>query len=676
MPERIDLKHARDALHAIDPACSRDDWHSIGRAAIAAGLTVDDLDEWSRSAANYSGERDVKTAFRNIAPTGGTGPGTLWKAALSAGWRPPKGDETEAKPRTKARAARARHRAATGPHAPSAAEVWERCEPATAAHGYIVKKDGRPDGLRVVPESDPLRVNGASVAGCLVVPVLPLAGGEPVSLQFIASPDVGARWKSRGKTDKPNLPNASMAGGAFIVGELVPGGVAYVCEGIGQAWACWKATGAAAVVCFGWGRVRAVAAELRQRDASARLVLVPDRGKEDEAQTIAREVGALFVTMPSDTPPNFDANDYAAANGHDALEVLLAGTIEPPQPEPRFRLLTGADLQELPPLTWRVRGVLPTLGLGALFGPSASGKSFLGFDLAAHIAEGREWFGHRVSAAPVVYVALEGEAGFRQRAEAWEQAHGRKLPAGLRLVLQGFKLAADVPDLAAAILAAVGAGAVVFVDTLNRAAPLADENSSRDMGEILESAKALQLLTAGLVVLVHHTGKDASKGLRGHSSLFAAMDAVIAVSREGDRRAWTTDAAHGGKAKDGADGDAHPFRLEVVQLAPDSDGEPVSSCVVRPDMSAAEVARVKLPQGGNQRIVLDALRPMFKASARFGKSGAPASHPCIELEPAIGAGGASLPCASDRRTERTREAITGLVARGVLGCGDGWLWLT
>jgi hypothetical protein len=462
-----------------------------------------------------------------------------------------------------------------------------------------------------------------------------------------------------------------MAGGAFIVGELVPGGTAYLCEGIGAAWACWKATGAAAVVCFGWGRVRAVAADLRQRDATARLVLVPDVGKEEDAARIARDVGAAVAAMPEGWPANADFNDLAQREGFDALEVLLAGAIAPPQPEPRYRLLNPADLQALPALAWCVRGVLPAVGVAALFGPSASGKSFLAFDLAAHIPEGREWFEHRVRAAPVVYVALEGEAGFKLRAQAWEQAHGRTLPAGLRLVLQGFKLAGDVPDLAAAILAAVGAGAVVFVDTLNRAAPMADENSSRDMGEILEGAKALQGLTGGLVVLVHHTGKDAARGPRGHSSLFAALDAAIEVSREGDRREWKVN-----KAKDGADGDAHPFRLEVVQLAPDSDGEAVSSCVVRRDMSAADVARVKLPQGGNQRIVLDALRPMFKASPRFGVGGAPPSRPCIELEPALSTAGAALPCPSDRRTERTREAITGLVARGVLGCGDGWLWLT
>jgi putative DNA primase/helicase len=671
MLERIDLKHARDALHAIDPACSREDWHRIGRAAIAAGLTVDDLDEWSRSAANYSGERDVKAAFRNITPTGGTGPGTLWKAALSAGWRPPKADETATRPRTKPPATKARHGAATGPRRPSAAEVWARCKPATAGHGYIVKKDGRPEGLRVVPEGDPLRIQGESVAGCLVVPVVPLAGGEPVSLVFVPSPEVADRWKAKDKPGKLNLKGAPMDG-VFIVGELVPCGIAYVCEGIATAWACWKATGFAAVVAFGWSNVRRVAADLRQRDASARLVLCPDRGKEDEAERIARDVGAALAAMPEGEPPNFDANDYARREGFDALEVLLSRASEPPKPEPRFKLLGGSDLQALPPLVWRVRGVLPAQGLASVYGASASGKSFLVLDMAAAIAEGRDWFGYRVTACPVVLICLEGTAGVRLRVDAWEKHHGRALPAGLRLVLQPFKLTEpqDVQDMAAAVLSA-GAGAVTFIDTLNASAPGIDENASRDMGSVLEAAKTLQALTGGLVAAVHHSGKDATKGLRGHSSLFAALDAAIEVTREGDRREWRVS-----KAKDGADGEAHPFGLPVVDLAPDSDGEPVSSCVVRRDMGAADVARVKLPQGGNQRIVLDALRPMFKASPRFGMGGAPASRPCIELEPALGAAGAALPCASDRRTERTREAITGLVARGVLGCGEGWLWLT
>ena len=132
------------------------------------------------------------------------------------------------------------------------------------------------------------------------------------------------------------------------------------------------------------------------------------------------------------------------------------------------------------------------------------------------------------------------------------------------------------------MLSAVGIGAVVILDTLNRAAPGADENSSKDMGAILEAAKALQRLTGGLVVLVHHTGKDATKGLRGHSSLFAALDAALEVTRTGDRREWALT-----KSKDGEDGLRHAFNLRVVSLGADSDGLPVSSCVVMPDDSVS-----------------------------------------------------------------------------------------
>jgi putative DNA primase/helicase len=183
-----------------------------------------------------------------------------------------------------------------------------------------------------------------------------------------------------------------------------------------------------------------------------------------------------------------------------------------------------------------------------------------------------------------------------------------------------------------------------------------------------EAAKELQHLTGGLVVMVHHTGMDATKGLRGHSSLFAALDAAVEVTREGDRKEWRI-----AKAKDGADGAAHPFRLEVVELPPDSEGEPVSSCVVRRDLNAADIARVPQPQGGNQRLVYEGIRGLFK-DGTTGKAGAPPLRPSIELEAAVRAGAARLTCPTDKRTSRARAAITGLVARGVLGLNDGWLW--
>ena len=241
----------------------------------------------------------------------------------------------------------------------------------------------------------------------------------------------------------------------------------------------------------------------------------------------------------------------------------------------RYKLLSGKDLRDLPPLVWRVRGVLPAVGIATVFGPSASGKSFLAFDMAVAIAMGHDWHSCLVKAAPVVYAALEGESGFKSRAEAWEKHNDTPLPDGVRMMMQPFDITKpqDVQDLAAVALK----GSVIFVDTLNRAAPSADENSSKDMGAILSGAKTLQLVTGGLVVLIHHTGKNEERGMRGHSSLFAAMDAAIEVSRNGDVRSWAV-----AKSKDGEDGKQRGFSLSVVELGEDSDGELVTSCVAVP----------------------------------------------------------------------------------------------
>lgn len=649
-----DTAKAIDALHSIPPDIDRDAWVRVAMGAHAAGVDFDTFDAWSAGADNYSASA-ARDLWRSIKPGKGVGYGTLYKLAVErGGWR--MANKPQQRPQ------RAPRKAAEPPRKPAPgmgpAEVWGRCEPATAAHGYIVAKRAAGvalENLRVVPDGDPLRIAGQSMAGALVVPAYGPQGLQ--SLQLIPLPGAGK---------KLNLPGAAMAGASFTVGDVVPGGTVYVCEGVGQAWACWQATGHPAVSCFGAGNVTRVATDLRKRDASARLVLVPDVGKEESAAEIAQAVGAAVAHMPEGEELNFDANDLAQRAGHDVLAALLESAQEPPKPEPRYKLLGADDLRDLPPLAWRVRGVLPAVGLAALYGPSASGKSFLAFDMAAAIAEGRQWFDCRVEAAPVVYAALEGETGFKLRAQAWEVNRGRALPVGLRMMLQPFKLTntLDVMDLAAV----VPAGAVVVVDTLNRAAPTADENSSRDMGEILEAAKTLQALTGGLVLLVHHTGKNAAAGLRGHSSLFAAMDAAIEVSREGDRREWKV-----AKSKDGQDGEARPFKLAVEVLGIEATGESITSCVVQRDTAAQDVRAVKLPQGGNQRVVLDALRPIFKGGTT-GKPGAPPLRPCIELEAAVSAGAAKLTCPTDKRTSRTREAISGLVARGVLGCNEGWLW--
>lgn len=650
MPSAYTTAQAFDALLTIPPTIDHDTRARVGMASKDAGITFDSYDAWQAANPRYDAA-EVRSMWISFTD-GPVKAGTLFSIAKDHGWTPT-GNTPKHAPQRACKAVERPRKPAPGM---SASELFGRFEPATNEHGYLVQKGaaGAPlDGLRVVPASDRLTIAGQSMAGYLVVPAH-ASDGELQSLQFI--PPNGGK--------KLNLPGASMSGASFAVGYMVPGCRVNIVEGVGAAWSCWKATGAAAVACFGAGNMGKVATALRQKDPNARLVLVADTGKEEQARAIAQDVQGHCVTMPEGWPANSDVNDLALRDGDDVLELLLEA--ESPKPAPRYKLLGSADLHALPPLQWCVRGVLPAVGLAGLYGPSASGKSFLALDMAAAIAEGSRWFDCRVEAAPVVYAALEGEAGFKLRAQAWEAHKGRTLPDGLHMILQPFKLTEqrDISDLAAV----VPAGAVVFLDTLNRAAPTADENSSKDMGEILEGAKRLQSLINGLVVLVHHTGKNTAAGLRGHSSLFAAMDAAVEVSRDGDRREWKV-----AKSKDGADGDGHPFKLQIETLGIDEFDDPVTSCTVRADTNTAEIQRVKLPQGGNQRLVYEGIRGLFKDGA-IGKTGAPPLRPCIELEAAVSAGAARLTCQTDRRATRTREAITGLVSRGVLGLNEGWLW--
>lgn len=286
------------------------------------------------------------------------------------------------------------------------------------------------------------------------------------------------------------------------------------------------------------------------------------------------------------------------------------------------------------------------------------------------MANSPRWFDCRVKHAPVLYVALEGEAGIAQRMKAYEAQHG-PVPSGLRVMLQPFdiRIPADRADLVRAIKAAGWAGGVLCLDTLNRAAPGMDENDSKSMGEVITAAKAIQAALGGLVLVVHHTGKDATKGLRGHSSLHAALDCAIEVSREGDLRDWSVH-----KVKDGEDGEAHPFRLDVVEIGTDEYGDPITSCVVVPAETAATASRSKKPKGGNQRIVYDALGELLRNAVHLGKAGSPPTRPCVELEAAVEAIAPRLPCEAKRKPERTRQAFTGLIASGAVVYREGWLW--
>lgn len=256
---------------------------------------------------------------------------------------------------------------------------------------------------------------------------------------------------------------------------------------------------------------------------------------------------------------------------------------------PELKLLTADDLAALPSIRWLIKGVIPSTGIGAIYGPSGSGKSFLALDMLSTIALGRDkWYGHRITPSRVIYLCLEGGAGLTNRLAAYQQHHEGADFGLVRFHVADFQMIepANRDDLLKAIRPE-GAGLIV-IDTMNRATLGLDENAPADMGEIIKASTDLQARSGGMVLLVHHTGKDASKGMRGHSSLHAALDVAIEVTRGADgSHSWKL-----AKAKDASDGIEHPFRLEMVNLGADEDGDPITSCVALPDSwNAPRMAR-------------------------------------------------------------------------------------
>jgi hypothetical protein len=267
----------------------------------------------------------------------------------------------------------------------------------------------------------------------------------------------------------------------------------------------------------------------------------------------------------------------------------------------RFKLLSITDVLNQTDTRWLVKGLLPGKGLGAIYGASNSGKSFLVIDLLMSLCQGENWFALKVpEPRPVVYLALEGGGGIKNRLKAYLKHHEIPAPANFHLIIDAFDIRNQAPNLLETIIDINPA--MVCIDTLNQSAPGSDENSNADMTDIISQAQKISTAINGLVLLVHHTGKDASKGLRGHSSLNAALDIAIEVQSETVKSPKLFRVT---KSKDGSCDISGTFKLKVVELGIDSDGDKITSCIVERDTSKVFE---KQPSGKNQIAAWDLLK--------------------------------------------------------------------
>ena len=268
-----------------------------------------------------------------------------------------------------------------------------------------------------------------------------------------------------------------------------------------------------------------------------------------------------------------DWDGPAAADAEEAAEGPAEATDDP------FRW-RSADTTKGPILTglWLVKGVIPSHGMGQIFGKPGGGKSFVIIDIGLHVAAGTAWRGRKVRQCTVVYVSMEAGHAGENRIHAWLKHHNMPWPPAFHMSPAIMNLRASQDHAKALAKEIRNRGwdvGLIIVDTLAKALCGGNENDSKDMGALIANCDWLAHELNCFVLLVHHSGKDKAKGARGHSSLLGAVNTEIELRRErGEPGVMVVT-----KQRDGHDNGEFGFDLEFVLLGLDEDGDLVESCV-------------------------------------------------------------------------------------------------
>jgi hypothetical protein len=269
---------------------------------------------------------------------------------------------------------------------------------------------------------------------------------------------------------------------------------------------------------------------------------------------------------------------------------------------------------------WLVRGLIQPEQITVAFGPPGCGKTFFALDIGLNVAAGTEWCGRRTSAGWVIYLAAEAGRSIKNRIVAWKIARGHTKGQKIRFAAVTSPIdlcharAGDLNRLIGKIQAAVDDEpvALIIIDTVSRVLGGGDENSSEDMGALFGSLDELRDQLHCHVLAIHHCGKDAARGSRGHSLLKGNVDTEIEVTRDSSTRVSTATVT---KQREGEEGERVSFRLRQVELGRNNDDEPVTSCVLEPmDVSSA---RRGVPPSGQAGI---AFRQLQNALADEGEN--------------------------------------------------------
>ena len=442
-----------------------------------------------------------------------------------------------------------------------------------------------------------LQGSGAVCDGnTVVIELFDILSGEPRGKQFI-KPDGSKKF----------TPMLQKEGTGTFIGTATD--VIYVTEGWADAVIVHRATGQQALFALDAGNIPKTVAILQ--NTGRKVIVAADA---DEIGVQAAKASGVPYAVP---PVGKDWWDVFDEYGLEAVAQGLAGASR----TPTLQLFDHVLDISLEPPKWLIDGILPEYAMTALVAPSYTGKSYVAVDMACSVATGHEWHNqYEVSVGNVFYVVGEGRFGIRRRVEAWHRDRGITLDretTNLHFSRQGLNF--RNPDSITSIkadLRLVDDVKLIIVDTLARSFGGGNENAPQDMGEFIQGCDDLMHEFGATVLVVHHTGKDAQSGARGHSSFFGALDTSMSLKKIGDHDIQLTCE----KQKDAPEFDKLQFMfvtMDGVDETPVLHMVPTSTTPTRTKLSANEQLALDTYSEATKgrsltcRLHIDEWRPFF-----------------------------------------------------------------
>jgi hypothetical protein len=341
--------------------------------------------------------------------------------------------------------------------------------------------------------------------------------------------------------------------------------------------------------------------------------------------TVPERLSALKLDAPIDVQPQQQAAQEDIAKEFEGEPAVKASQEKPAKetkPPKVVNIEAWDDIQD-EPVEWLIQGILPALSFSALYGPPGSFKSFIALDMAEAIATGRPWMGNSIDQqGAVLYLCGEGFGGMGARIKACQLHHDTPKGAPIYVVRHQLNLRSSQEDFNALIFAVVQLVEttgiefkLVIIDTLARAFGGGNENDSDAMGSFTISMGKIQEFLKCALMVLHHSGKDTTKGLRGHSSLLGAVDTQLEILRFEEQPKGIISLT---KQKDGQDGIRIGFEMVEVEIGGSSLGfDPTISLAVQASDEAVNQAskrgKSNSGAGKNQRLEMSCLENVVKA---------------------------------------------------------------